>query len=336
MIRRPLISALAVALLGLPSAEAYDTRDDEAAETARPRASPSPENFREGLSPYGDWVESRRYGRVWRPHVAAGWRPYYRGHWAWTDNGWFWASDEPWGWATYHYGRWAWDPGFGWIWAPGYEWAPAWVSWRFGAGVIGWAPLFPGFSIFVVTPPTFLFAFTFVPAVRFVGFPVSVVAFAPSLVPRFFRLTQPALPQHAFGAFRTPAWGGPPRGFVERSMGRSIVPARNASRGGPTAPPGNRMTAPRAGAGHGFAAPPRRSTMAPRAGGFRGGFAPMHRGGGSAGHGFAAPPTRSMTAPRAGGFGGFAPMPRGSGLVGAGPGHPGGGSAARMSAAGHR
>ena len=61
-----------------------------------------------------------------------------------TDQGWAWVSDEPWGWATYHYGRWANIDGFGWIWVPGYRWAPAWVSWRYGGGYCGWAPLPPG------------------------------------------------------------------------------------------------------------------------------------------------------------------------------------------------
>src|SRR5262249_17951723 len=48
--------------------------------------------------------------------------------------------DEPWGWATYHYGRWVFDPALGWVWIPGYDWAPAWVTWRFGGGDVGWAP----------------------------------------------------------------------------------------------------------------------------------------------------------------------------------------------------
>lgn len=307
MIPRPFIYyALAVALaLPGPAGAAADVRDDANAKTAEPRASPSPEEFREGLSPYGQWVESPRYGRVWRPRVSGDWRPYYHGHWAWTDSGWFWVSDEPWGWATYHYGRWAFEAGFGWVWIPGYEWAPAWVSWRFGAGVIGWAPLFPGFSIFAVTPPTFVFAFTFVPVVRFVGFPVFNFAFAPSLVSRFFPITRAAPPRLAIGGFRTPSWGGPPRGFVEQRIGRSIAPARIAwGAGGRATLSGGRMTAPHA---------------------FRGGAGPMPRGGAFGGRGPAAPRRGFMTPPRAGGFrGGFAP-PRGGGPVGAGA-RPGGGS----------
>ncbi|HEX4138962.1 MAG TPA: DUF6600 domain-containing protein, partial [Candidatus Methylacidiphilales bacterium] len=29
------------------------------------------------------------------------------------------------------------------VWVPGYTWAPAWVSWRYGDGYVGWAPLPP-------------------------------------------------------------------------------------------------------------------------------------------------------------------------------------------------
>ena len=57
--------------------------------------------------------------------------------------GWAWASDESFGWAVYHYGRWGWSPAVGWMWVPGSIWAPAWVSWRYGGGYIGWAPLGP-------------------------------------------------------------------------------------------------------------------------------------------------------------------------------------------------
>jgi hypothetical protein len=79
--------------------------------------------------------------------VEVGWRPYANGHWERTDAGWYWASDEPWGWATYHYGRWDFSVNFGWIWVPHTQWAPAWVSWRQGAGYVGWAPLPPSARI---------------------------------------------------------------------------------------------------------------------------------------------------------------------------------------------
>jgi hypothetical protein len=105
-------------------------------------------DFHEPLSPYGQWVVVGSYGHCWRPtRVAAGWRPYCDGQWRRTDAGWYWASDEPWGWATYHYGRWDWSVEFGWIWVPHTQWAPAWVSWRQGAGYVGWAPLPPAARI---------------------------------------------------------------------------------------------------------------------------------------------------------------------------------------------
>ena len=75
----------------------------------------------------------------------ANWRPYMDGYWAYTDVGYTWISYEDFGWATYHYGRWAKLADYGWVWFPGtdLEWGPAWVSWRYGTGVVGWAPLPP-------------------------------------------------------------------------------------------------------------------------------------------------------------------------------------------------
>ncbi|HEY2103255.1 MAG TPA: DUF6600 domain-containing protein [Chthoniobacterales bacterium] len=101
--------------------------------------------FYSELEPYGDWLETRDYGYVYRPREAASsqWRPYANGRWVYTDAGWTWISDEPFGWATYHYGRWTRIRGIGWIWVPGDEWAPAWVSWRKGGEYVGWAPLPP-------------------------------------------------------------------------------------------------------------------------------------------------------------------------------------------------
>jgi hypothetical protein len=65
------------------------------------------------------------------------------GHWQFTDAGWFWQSDYPWGDMAFHYGRWINNEFTGgrWAWVPGYDWAPSWVSWREGAGGLGWAPL---------------------------------------------------------------------------------------------------------------------------------------------------------------------------------------------------
>ena len=108
----------------------------------------SESDFYEPLTPHGEWVVVGSYGRCWRPtRVEVGWRPYADGYWRRTDAGWYWVSDEPWGWATYHYGRWDWSVEFGWIWVPHTQWAPAWVSWRQGAGYVGWAPLPPSARI---------------------------------------------------------------------------------------------------------------------------------------------------------------------------------------------
>jgi hypothetical protein len=116
-------------------------------------------DFHAPLTPHGTWIEVGSYGRCWRPaRVAVGWQPYIEGHWVWTDCGWYWVSDEPWGWATYHYGTWAYDTSHGWIWVPGIEWAPAWVSWRYGGGYCGWAPLAP--RGVVIAPATFVFVET--------------------------------------------------------------------------------------------------------------------------------------------------------------------------------
>jgi hypothetical protein len=94
----------------------------------------------------GSWIEVGNYGYCWQPDIAvsdSSWRPYADGYWAYTDEGWTWVSYEDFGWATYHYGRWVRLADYGWVWRPGYEWAPAWVSWRFGGGYAGWAPLPP-------------------------------------------------------------------------------------------------------------------------------------------------------------------------------------------------
>jgi hypothetical protein len=100
--------------------------------------------FYQSLGTYGHWFSHDRFGWVWMPYdVAVSWRPYSVGQWAYSDYGWTWDSDEPWGWATYHYGRWQFDANYGWLWVPGTDWGPAWVSWRFGDGYCGWAPLPP-------------------------------------------------------------------------------------------------------------------------------------------------------------------------------------------------
>jgi hypothetical protein len=107
------------------------------------------QDFYDGLSPHGEWMEYPEYGYVWRPTGIADFQPYSTGgRWVWTDEyDWMWVSDYDWGWAPFHYGRWFHDPFYGWMWVPGYEWAPAWVAWRHGGDYYGWAPLRPGIHI---------------------------------------------------------------------------------------------------------------------------------------------------------------------------------------------
>ena len=104
------------------------------------------QTFYDNLGNDGSWIQTDDYGYVFQPNAVQdpNWAPYTDGHWVCSDVGWVWVSDEPWGWATYHYGRWANIDGTGWCWVPGYQWAPAWVSWRYGGGYAGWAPLPPG------------------------------------------------------------------------------------------------------------------------------------------------------------------------------------------------
>jgi uncharacterized protein DUF6600 len=114
---------------------------------ARAQVSVSVE-FRDALTPHGAWRAHPRWGEVWMPaRRAPGWRPYVNGRWVYTEDwGWYWISDrteDEWGWVTFHYGRWVFDRDFGWIWLAGEEWGPAWVDWRRGDDVVGWAPLPP-------------------------------------------------------------------------------------------------------------------------------------------------------------------------------------------------
>jgi uncharacterized membrane protein YgcG len=116
----------------------------DASDANAPDDSASFQTFYDSLGSQGTWIQSSDYGYVWQPPVNdPSWAPYTDGYWVYTDDGWTWVSNESWGWATYHYGRWVNLDGTGWCWVPGYTWAPAWVSWRYGDGYCGWAPLPP-------------------------------------------------------------------------------------------------------------------------------------------------------------------------------------------------
>jgi uncharacterized membrane protein YgcG len=252
------------------------------------------------------------YGQVWRPRVVAGWRPYYYGRWEWTNEGWFWVSDEPWGWAAYHYGRWAYDPYYGWVWVPGYEWSPAWVSWRFSGDAVGWAPLAPGYSVYVTSYPYVDAWWTFVPCNRFVSVPVYSSAYAPVYARRWYEATAPApafAPRGATarGALVAPAWGGPAPRSIEQRIGRPLAPARivRAPTPGDRGRPGEIAVYRPERPGH------REDRPAPQAAPARGAWAPSGGDRGSGG----APPARGAWAPAGGDRGGGgAPPARGGGF----------------------
>ena len=103
--------------------------------------------FYDQLSPYGQWLNVPRFGRVWS-YNEPGFRPYAtNGQWEDTDQGWYWNSNYEWGAIPFHYGRWELDPYYGWIWIPGYDYAPAWVVWSQTSDCYGWAPLGFGLDI---------------------------------------------------------------------------------------------------------------------------------------------------------------------------------------------
>lgn len=93
------------------------------------------------LDPYGYWVYIDGI-RMWRPHVSISWRPFVHGFWRWSRRGWVWICYSPWR-ITYNYGYWHYDWRYGYVWIPGYQWHPAWVTWYYGSGYIGWRPAPP-------------------------------------------------------------------------------------------------------------------------------------------------------------------------------------------------
>ncbi len=118
------------------------------AEPPPPEALPPPQppdaaTFEQKLSPYGRWVDTPEYSRVWVPNVNPDWQPYTDGRWIYTQWGWSFVSDVPWGSIVFHYGRWGFRVGLGWFWVPGFVWAPAWVAWRIADGYVCWAPYGP-------------------------------------------------------------------------------------------------------------------------------------------------------------------------------------------------
>ncbi|QSQ23538.1 hypothetical protein JY651_00700 [Pyxidicoccus parkwayensis] len=136
--------ATAVWAQGAPEGVPPPVEEYEATQPPQGGTPPTLDDFQQSLDPYGSWVQTSDHGPGWVPaSVGPDWRPYADGRWVYTDAGWTFVSDVPWGWACFHYGRWVFEPAFGWVWLPGYQWAPAWVTWRYGAGFVAWAPLGP-------------------------------------------------------------------------------------------------------------------------------------------------------------------------------------------------
>jgi hypothetical protein len=142
-----LAASPAVAPAGAPApAPAPAPEPPPAVEVTGPPETPTIDYVQGHLTPYGQWIAVPDVGAAWVPAEAndLAWRPYMNaGHWQFSDAGWFWQSDYPWGDMAFHYGRWIKNEFTGgrWAWVPGYDWAPSWVSWREGAGGMGWAPL---------------------------------------------------------------------------------------------------------------------------------------------------------------------------------------------------
>jgi hypothetical protein len=148
------------------------------------------DDFRDALTPYGQWMEDPNYGTIWMPNpnvVGGDFQPYQTaGHWVY-DNDYTWVSDYDWGWAPFHYGRWFQYPGRGWAWVPGKEYAGAWVTWRnsddASVGAVGWAPTAPQFywrnrAPVVITQPWYTPQYTYV---------VQTDLFAPTIRERVIR-----------------------------------------------------------------------------------------------------------------------------------------------------
>jgi hypothetical protein len=142
------LNGAAIAALMISAPVAFSpiiTTPAQAQDAAQPTTTVSIEQFRETLTPLGEYIQIQGLGEAWKPRdVAADWQPYAVGRWIFNDKvGWYFQSDEPWAEITYHYGRWYDDPDQGWVWVAGTEWAPAWVEWRRSKEFVGWRPLPP-------------------------------------------------------------------------------------------------------------------------------------------------------------------------------------------------
>ena len=181
--------------------------------------------FHQELTPYGRWVHTRAYGEVWYPTVVgAGWAPYVDGEWVYTDCGWTWVSYDPFE-DPFHYGTWVWVDPYGWCWEPGYVWGPAWVTWAWTDGYIGWAPLPATFAITATGysggPVTAAQSrYVFVPATRFADTNVSTVRVAAAqnttILARAQQTTRFSVSKGLVHV------SGPPTALVERATGKRV------------------------------------------------------------------------------------------------------------------
>ncbi|HKD42405.1 MAG TPA: DUF6600 domain-containing protein [Myxococcaceae bacterium] len=238
MMRGTRIAAL---LCGFALAGCVTTVQPTATVAASNSSVASVEVFYGTLAPYGEWVYVGSYGRVWRPSVAVvgpGFRPYGPGgYWVYTDYGWSFESDWSWGWAPFHYGRWYLDGGYGWVWVPGTVWAPAWVSWRYGGGYVGWAPLPPPGSAIVIE--TYHPYWCFVETRYLVARDVYHYAMPVQNYHAAFSATVVVQQNAGYGGAR---WSpGPPVGHVSQAVGHPIHTA------GLTPPPAGAVQAHRIG-----------------------------------------------------------------------------------------
>lgn len=195
MSKSRLLAGVALAALCIPVAALSPSLPLGASAAQAQSAKVSFQLFFDQLAPHGVWVHHSKYSYVFCPTgVDASWRPYTHGHWLYIkDRGWYFASDEPFAWATYHYGRWYADQKLGWCWVPGTKWAPAWVSWRRGDTVVGWAPLPPegeGYAVSVSRRELPQAYWVFVPTQRFVEPDLSVNIVIGSQKPDYYTQTK--------------------------------------------------------------------------------------------------------------------------------------------------